>query len=1150
MALSGDDIILSTTMHDGQHLKPFVVNLPLTLRKNLTFRSVHGKSIITGNSSYFLNLQPSLQNETTSVMLSNIHFVNIGAAYIKYGALQMYNCTVSNTSLAVIHVNNTNSREDKKQFTDIELNDTVVQGGKHALLISHYNNLTISIMHSIFHRSYGIRILQHNIESKINITAKHSKFVEVRELLYATKSPQAIIGNRYINFRQCMFHGNSLAVKTQGQSSMYVYKVKLFISQCNFTQNIGKYGGALSALVSTIQVKNTNFVGNRAWNSGGAVCLRHSNATFKDCNFIRNEILSSDSDKVTLKSEAKFTGVGGAVMNEFISGNYIQSPLLFQNCIFKENKASTFGGGIFHLGFGASMLLRDCLIETHPYVHLKSEVVGGFLYSVGTCEFDNITVKSSPLTNLHESLIVHNGLYNGGFLYPNRNSSIYCSTGSQMSVKEQYITTINGFIPLNAFSYLSISCSPCYSTQYNLKSSHTELTPLLLNGHKVYPITCYPCPFGGSCKNGKIRAADHFWGYKLNSFGEVRFQFCPTGYCCNGLQCTSYNSCSPERKGTFCSRCLNTYTEDIVSRKCVPDWKCQRNLFWIIMLLIGFVYVFSFMYLKEIKNMVDWALGVSILTEKVKLFIVKSPKYALKKPAYRSQISVEKPLLVQKETDHPCSEGQSKCDCTNELSHGSKERLKETSNMLESSRQNIRSSGVMFSGLLKIAIFFYQAEFLSSDIDPPNMENSSSLMHKFKDTISKILNLKPQSLFSTSISWCPIKGIYPVENELVRLALIFYLWGSLAFVFFISSAAKIIWKRSGSSPSKYRTNSKPSMTLQTRVLCTFLQFLLFAYSSLTITIFRLLSCISLGPDRYVLFIDGNVSCDPRPWWHFILYGVTGVWIVPFPLALIVVPNLLRKRKIGLGGFFVGLILPGPLLVVSSLLWLCVTFQRATKSKSYQSSDHGTSDKAAMSSVLETEDEKWKDRPLETGGRRELESNNDIFSILAVLEGPFRKGNENSWTENHPIPWESVLIGRRLLLIGIQLLVYNTVVQAYVITIFLVLFIIHHLTVLPFSNRFLNIIETGSLVSLCTLCLINIIPAYNYIYPTTSAFNFHDISSSQENLKLGILLIIPFAVLFFVSTFVIVRLVTFVCKAVRSLLQFCLQAFVIRVLKLR
>ena len=91
----------------------------------------------------------------------------------------------------------------------------------------------------------------------------------------------------------------------------------------------------------------------------------------------------------------------------------------------------------------------------------------------------------------------------------------------------------------------------------------------------------------------------------------------------------------------------------------------------------------------------------------------------------------------------------------------------------------------------------------------------------------------------------------------------------------------------------------------------------------------------------------------------------------------------------------------------------------------------------------------------------------------VLHGPFRGGSS---VDHSSLYWESVLTGRRLILLVIHTLATDPIIRFVSLSCACVLILVHHLTVMPFRERKVNICEGFSLLSLVVICMFSLTEA--------------------------------------------------------------------------
>ena len=1053
----------------GHRLKSYDVQNSITITKKISLISLGSTSIIKGACSHFLRLEKQDFSIDPDVTLRNFHFINIGAAHIEHGSVVIYNCSFYNVTSSIVVVNNSKTNRVSSAF--VEMNYIRLRFGQKILHAIYFNNLTVRLLNSEFRQAGETYLQGHHKNSTLLIVMRNSSFTEMEKVLDMLKVDSAIQDYRTIDITNCTFEKNGLRSNHEPSEVITrVHKVNLLVSDSRFINNTAEYGSALYTDHSMVRIeKGSRFESNVALKSGGAIYIKDSNGTVNESHFINNVINPSQGD-ISLRDAVKFIGVGGAVANIYKS-NFWQT-LTIHRSVFQGNAAVAFGGTIFHLGKRGRLVMEDCRVKTDAMELIRTAVVGKFLYSMSTCSLKNVSIQSLP-SNKQESVIVHSGSGDAMQLLFTRNSaSVNCSRGSMIEVQGQLVHVIKGF------TSVMVTCIPCSTYKYNLYGASATFSK---HGYKVSPIKCHPCPFGGSCRNGQVKAVNNFWGYSLTSPGEVKFAVCPPEYCCEGDQCSSYNSCNYQRGGTLCGRCNDGYTEDLSSRRCLANDKCHKNQFWFYVLLIGFTYIGFFMYMKEIGYILSWILG---LREIKKIFGRNFLKDINKKTA---------------------------------KFHTS----------LDSSCSTFESSHSLLSGFLKIAFFFYQAEvmvqfqFFTSD-------NHGGIVAGIKEIISHIFNFHYQGLLSKSVEWCPLPGIHPVAKETLKIGFIAFLLVLLSTIWLFSQATLRLCGKSLLSDT-FTKLFPEAPSLQTRIICCTLQFLLLGYSKLITTVFNLVDCVPLGPTGYVLFIDGHVDCNQRPWWQYMLYVVIAIWVVPFPIALFSAPSLLRKYKINLKQFVISLAFPLAVILHQAILLVSGAIHKL---------DTQENDTNSKIEGLETAENDSECNSLQNSNRlnsNQSESNRDgTKAVLSVLDGPFRQWASGLATEQQPIPWESVFIGRRLLLASVRVFVLNKLVQAYLILLLCILFLVHHVKIFPFASFPLNVMETISLIFLCYISFASVIPAYNYMYPEKSAnTSIHlGIQATMDTITTVLFLAIPSIILLIVALLFTVRIIMLISKTIQ------------------
>ena len=281
--------------------------------------------------------------------------------------------------------------------------------------------------------------------------------------------------------------------------------------------------------------------------------------------------------------------------------------------------------------------------------------------------------------------------------------------------------------------------------------------------------------------------------------------------------------------------------------------------------------------------------------------------------------------------------------------------------------------------------------------------------------IIAIFNFQVKSL-DGSIG-CPFPGLTVVTKELFKCMKFLGTLLSIGLIYAIHRAT-----------SRSLHSAPPSIKLYLAVA---LETLLLGYERLADTSLKLMHCVPVDKD-WRLFVDGTIQC--WQWWQFLLIAFIMSFIIPLVLVLFWGSLRLNKNKLTAKEFLIACAFPFPCL----LIWL---FRAYRKKDDQQLCNVGCVD--------------------------------DAEEIKQVLHGPFRGGS----SENHGILyWESVLTGRRLILLVIHTFATDPTKRFVCLSCACVIFLVHHLTVRPFRERKANIGEGFSLLSLVVICMFSLAEA--------------------------------------------------------------------------
>ena len=318
------------------------------------------------------------------------------------------------------------------------------------------------------------------------------------------------------------------------------------------------------------------------------------------------------------------------------------------------------------------------------------------------------------------------------------------------------------------------------------------------------------------------------------------------------------------------------------------------------------------------------------------------------------------------------------------------------------------------SGYLKIAFYYYQvADLLLSN----SLEDLLPRM-PFISAIISAFNFQVRAVYRRID--CPFSGLTPVSKELLLSLVVFATMANVPLIY----CAHVVINR------LRKGAAKPSIRHYMAVV---LEILLLGYDRLAETSLGLMHCVTIGNERR-LFIDGNTLCWQA--WQYILLGYIVVFVVPFIAVLYYGSSKLHKSSISAGGFLAACVIPLPFLIY----WL---FKRVCSRR-----EGNIDDEAAT-------------------------RQNDNIEVMKVLHEPFRApiGQDKG-----TLYWESVLIGRRLILLTFHSFIPNAMLRFFFMAFACDLMTIHHIVKTPFRNATANKVEALSLVTLAIIAKISLIKA--------------------------------------------------------------------------
>ena len=343
------------------------------------------------------------------------------------------------------------------------------------------------------------------------------------------------------------------------------------------------------------------------------------------------------------------------------------------------------------------------------------------------------------------------------------------------------------------------------------------------------------------------------------------------------------------------------------------------------------------------------------------------------------------------------------------------------------------------------------------------VSNSSQFIikSKFIELLVGLFNFQPKVS-----SICPFDGLTAVTKRLFSAA---YVFGTLLMIGVFYG-----WH---CAVQKFRGQRTPSIG---PYFAGILQTLLLGYTTLASVSFSLLRCVSIGSEKR-LFYDGNIVCFQ--WWQYILIAFICTFFVPFVFVLLWGSFKLYRGTLSVGGFVFACFFPLP----SVVHWSCIClFCKATSPSTEDSSP----------------------------------SHPSRNSVEAVLYGSFKTPEEGGKLS---LSWESVMIGRRLILVVFMAFFSDPMPRLLIMSLFCVLFLHHHTLTHPFRDGIANLIETISLLSLVLLGMINMFLASSVSLAVTFSDHFTPWLNALERVQIVILCTFPAIFSLFVVSAVLSQL---------------------------
>ena len=386
-------------------------------------------------------------------------------------------------------------------------------------------------------------------------------------------------------------------------------------------------------------------------------------------------------------------------------------------------------------------------------------------------------------------------------------------------------------------------------------------------------------------------------------------------------------------------------------------------------------------------------------------------------------------------------------------------RAEDNDQVIGSPNNTVRESVSPNYGFLKIIFYFYQ---VAGVLTVSSYGVKNLLRNEIVLPITNLLNLKLYA--NTNWKICPWNKIGPHLKPVLPLLTVMTILFWIPVIYLVHIVVNKLCKRGPTFP--------PAGPYFGAVLET----VLLGYSAATGTIVRLLHCVRIQ-EEHRWYHNAQYVC--YQWWQFTAFFVFGVLFL-FITTLYSTSLQLFRGKISPKIFLLVSILP--FLYLFFLLYQYVK-KKKTKRADYQAvpstagSVHEEERDTNSSMNIEASLPEEKGIPSIAGSvheeERDTNSSTSIrASLLEVLCGPFTKPQGDQ--SNGRIYWESILIGRRFLIIvsGCFLSEY-ALLRSVFLTILCLIYLVVHIYMKPFAQCRANITETVSLATLVVIGVLNV-----------------------------------------------------------------------------
>ena len=358
----------------------------------------------------------------------------------------------------------------------------------------------------------------------------------------------------------------------------------------------------------------------------------------------------------------------------------------------------------------------------------------------------------------------------------------------------------------------------------------------------------------------------------------ARFIKCIPGFCCSGSICVDNTSCSIEnnRTGILCTECIPGFSHSLFGEKCIPNERCGNiwPLIVIPIIILIIVTLSAFGALKVITKIIG---HVMFISKKINDMI----------------------RVIQKLVSHQMM-----------LHFNMRERENTTMDANNSQNNGLyskpyhqnKNAKAQIAIIMCIVYYVQDVTLYHVDVAPYTSTILKNILNK--RLIQNLFTLNAEIFKDVITHSCVIVGLSPVSKVVLNSLFYYFILLSFGVVYVVlfwlfSLGTKVVYCRK----VKRLVNDR-SFDIKTNLASGFVFITMLSYQKVATLALTLVNCVKVH--NSVLLIDSGVECSKTK----IVWVYIALCILPFPIYLMFILKSLKRKKLNLPTFFLGLLFPG------------------------------------------------------------------------------------------------------------------------------------------------------------------------------------------------------------------------------------------------